>query len=271
MNLSISNIAWNQKNNLSVLNILHGQGVNYIEVAPKNLFNNPLVVSEKDVELCLNFWSSNGITLCSMQSLLFNEGHLKIFLSESVRAETLKYLKKIIKLASRLKIYRVVFGNPINRSLCGTSPKSAMLIAKYFFNELADYAGIYGICICMEANASCYGTDFINTTEEAVELIDFVDHQFFRLNFDTGAIISNGGEVKYELRQYYDYIEHIHISAPELSPINKDLFSIEPFLGFLDKMKYSKYISIEMKMLSDVDDLSHIESSCNLIKKYLHY
>lgn len=98
------------------------------------------------------------------------------------------------------------------------------------FKELGDYAIKHNTIVAIEANPLIYNTRFINTTEQAVELIYKVSSEGVKLNVDLGTIIYNKEDIRY-LRQVAEVINHIHISEPNLNIIerrdmHKQLFAL---------------------------------------------
>ncbi len=118
-----------------------------------------------------------------------------------------------------------------------------------------------GITIGLEANPQIYGTNYINTTREALELIRRVNSLGFRLNLDVGTMVQNGESVR-ELAGSVGLISHVHISEPGLKPIMaRDLH--RQLRELLEKEEYGGYISIEM---GRQEDISVIENAMKYVK-----
>ena len=73
------------------------------------------------------------------------------------------------------------------------------------------------------------------------------------MNFDFGTLIANNESV-YDIENYMDYINHIHISEPYLNQIKKRK-EHEILACILKEYKYDKYISIEMKNLDNIENV----------------
>ena len=96
----------------------------------------------------------------------------------------------------------------------------------------------------MEANPAIYGTNYINTTAEALALVKAVNSPGFMLNLDIGTMIENGEDVDV-LAGNEAYINHVHVSEPFLKPI--ELRALHTRLAaFLRAADYRGYVSIEM-------------------------
>ena len=96
----------------------------------------------------------------------------------------------------------------------------------------------------MEANPTIYGTNFVNTTESAIELIEEVDSDGFKLNLDIGTMVENGESVAV-LAGKERLINHVHISEPGLKAIQKRKLH-EEVSEMLEKSGYNGFVSIEV-------------------------
>ena len=105
----------------------------------------------------------------------------------------------------------------------------------------------------MEANPVIYETNFINTTKEAIELIQEVGSIGFKLNLDFGTICYNRENLE-ELAPYIDIINHVHISEPALKLIGKRE-EHRKLMGLLRDAAYDGYVSIEMGRQENIMDV----------------
>ena len=96
----------------------------------------------------------------------------------------------------------------------------------------------------MEANPPIYNTNFINDTVSAIELIEQVGSDGFKLNLDLGTVIQNRENLS-ELIGKVSIINHVHISEPGLAPIERRPEHKELAL-LLGAVGYSGFVSIEM-------------------------
>ena len=130
------------------------------------------------------------------------------------------------------------------------------------FRKLAEYAGGHGVVIGMEANPAIYGTNYINTTQEALDLLAEVDRPAFRLNLDLGTMIQNEEDIDI-LQGQVKYISHVHVSEPFLKPIEKrDLH--KNVADILREENYQGFVSIEM---GKVEDLAVLRQAMVYVKE----
>jgi D-psicose/D-tagatose/L-ribulose 3-epimerase len=239
MKLSISNIAWLKKADPMVASILFDNAIRHIDVAPL------LTVDSLDdsPENFLSFWKKYDITPVGMQSLFYGRNN-KFFTSENSMAETIEYFTKVISLARKMNITALVFGSPKQRILEEKSVSKELIIN--FFYQMANICKNQEITLCLEPNATSYGTNFLNTTLDTIKFIEVVNHPSLKLNFDTGTMLINELDPVEVYKYAAEYIGHIHISAPNLRPIDMEIFDHRKLRDLLLMDQYSSGIAIEM-------------------------
>lgn len=251
--LAISNIAWNNERNEEVYALLQNYGYTGLEIAPTKIFpNEPYSHNKEASEWAKELNKKHGFCIPSMQSILYGRTE-KLFGTEDERKLLLGYNKKAIDFAVAVGAKNLVFGCPKNRQLPEGSDDT---LAVRFFKETGDYAARKGTCIGMEANPDIYGTNFINTTPEAIELIKRVGSDGFKLNLDVGTMIYNKEDISI-LKGNASLINHVHISEPFLKKIEKRDLHKELF-DYLRKENYDGYVSIEMGLLDQSCDIEHV-------------
>jgi len=250
MKLSISNIAWTTDNDAYIYDIMQELGYSGLEIAPTRIFPTEPYDKLKEAKTWENSLSNTyNFTIPSIQSIWFGRQE-KLFGSNEERKLLLDYTKKAIDFASAIKCKNLVFGSPQNRYLPDNVDKK---IALDFFKEIGDYAYTKNTAIGMEANPPLYNTNYINTTQEAIDLVKLVNSNGFKVNLDIGTMIENKEDLNI-LSGNISYINHIHISEPNLNIIEKR--NLHNKLADLLKVEeYNNFISIEMKKQDDISKL----------------
>lgn len=258
MKLSISNIAWEAKDDEQIYGMMKQMGFSGVEIAPTRWVSElPYSKVEEASAIAETLKSEYGFIVPSMQSIWFGKSE-RIFVDERERQELIDYTKKAIDYAAAIGCSNLVFGCPRNRNISeewNLTEAQVEDIAVAFFKELGDYAAEKGTILGMEANPPIYNTNFVNTTKQALDLIKKVDSKGFLLNLDMGTMIHNGEDISL-LKGNVSFINHVHISEPGLRPImqreiHKELAEV------LRKEGYNKYISIEMGKQEDVTIIEH--------------
>lgn len=253
MKLAISNIGWTALNDIEMYQYIRSEGYSGIEIAPTRVFPvNPyenLQAAQKWADdLCLHY----GLNIPSMQSIWYGRME-KIFGSEQERKALTDYTRQAIDFAAAIGCRNIVFGCPKNRVL---DDRSAWQIGVDFFRDLAVYAAKHDVAIGMEANPDIYGTNYINTTNEALDLLAEVDMPAFKLNLDLGTMIQNE-EKPAILRGQVQHISHVHISEPYLRPIEKRTLH-RKIADILREENYQGAVSIEMGKVEDLTVLKKV-------------
>lgn len=268
MKLSISNIAWKTENDLEMYSLLKQYGFSGVEIAPTRLWPvNPYEQIDEASKYANWLWDNYQLRISSMQSIWFGMSQL-LFHGKEERNELLLYTKRAIDFANAIGCPNLVFGCPKNRITKldekGYQTKEDEKIALDFFTELGEYAYIHHTCLSIEPNLEIYGTNYINTTLQAIELVKKVNQNGFRVNGDLGTFLYN----KETLDIFSDNIklfQHIHISEPGLERIKEREVHRELY-KLLNEADYQGYISIEMKYQDCIEDvrgiLEYVRSIC---------
>lgn len=237
MRLAISNIAWTGADDSSMYDFMRELGFEGLEIAPTR------VIPEAPYDHLTEAAAWRGsleFAVPSMQSIWFGRGE-KLFAGREDRAVLLDYTRKAILFAQTVGCPNLVFGCPRNRSIPDGADDS---VAVEFFRELGEFALAHSTAIGFEANPPIYNTNYINTTAEALDLIDRVNSRGFLLNLDLGTMIENGEPLSV-LDGRVDLINHVHISEPGLKAVADRELHRELRL-FLERFGYDRYVSIEM-------------------------
>lgn len=254
--LAFSSIAFKEID--TCCSFLLKNNIEGIEVAPSMIMDNPYDDIEELVERTKEIKIKNELDVCSLQSIWYGRKE-NIFSSDKNRKLLIDLTKKIIDYASKVNCRNIVFGCPKNRIIsCRNDEEKALT----FFKELGDYAYSKNTCLSLEANPTIYGTNFINDTSSAINLIKKVNSNGFKLNLDIGTMIENNEDIAI-LKGNINLVNHVHISEPYLNVIKERNLHIT-IKELLINENYNRYISVEMKNTDNINDL---EKTIKYIKK----
>lgn len=253
MNLSISNIAWASELDADVYKMMRCYGYSGLEIAPTRIFpQNPYEDLKNANSWAKSLKKREGFQISSMQSIWFGRTE-KLFGTKEERNRLTDYTKRAIDFAVAIGCGNLVFGCPKNRIFLEDANSEDGIT---FFKEIGDYAYSKGTTIGMEANPAIYGTNYINDTASAIELIKSVDSKGFLLNLDVGTMIVNAESVNL-LKGNIGFVNHVHISEPHLKPLEERALHKE-IAEYMKENDYQGYISIEMGQ----QDSMHILEKC---------
>lgn len=242
MHFAISNIAWNSSEDEFVYNLLQEYGIKGLEIAPTRLINNqPYIELDKAKKISMTLKKEYGLAIPSMQSILFGRNE-KLFGEDAERSVLKVYLFQAIDFAETIQCKNLVFGSPKNRAYESIEDTRHAIP---FFYEVANYAHQKKVVINIEANPTIYGTNYINSTAEAADLVRCIGHPGFGINLDVGAMVQNQEEIN-TLESVISLINHVHVSEPYLAPISPRKLHRQLF-HLLKEKNFDGYVSIEMK------------------------
>ncbi|OSQ34512.1 sugar phosphate isomerase/epimerase [Thalassospira sp. MCCC 1A01428] len=254
---SVSNIAWSAEDRLRAYATLAEHGFDGLEIAPGLFFFDAEDPFEPDIQECnraLREIAHAGITLVSMQSLLFGVDGAVLFEDAAALQRLETGMHRAIRLAGRLQIPNLVFGSPKQRVVPdGMSASEALDRAVDVFARLGDVAQVEGTVIAIEANPAVYGTNFLTHGEQALDFVHLVDHPAVRFILDIGTMQINGtfDQTTALITNAGDLLSHVHFSEPQLTPAPADPAQAEKVLRALRETGYDRAVSIEMKATSD--------------------
>lgn len=268
MKLAISNIAWSYDETDRVKEVLRRHSIAGVEVAPTLLFENPCSVTDQEATHIKEYWKNLGISIVAMQALLFGHPELVIFQDKESRQLTVNYLERIISLAGHLDAKSLVFGSPKNRKTEGISADEVSKISRTFFRKMGKIALANNTTFCIEPNAVQYGCDFVTNTEEAVQLVRYVNHPGFKLHLDAGVMTINDESYDKALEIALPFIKHFHISEPFLGRITDNKTDHAVLGHILRRLGYNEWLSIEMKSGLGEDNVVVVDECLKFVKQH---
>lgn len=220
MNLSISNIAWEASFEPQVIDLLLKNGIHHLDFAPGKFFFDIANTSDAEILRVKKEWQDKGFTLVGIQSLLFGTTGLNLF-DISTQDRMLEHLKRVCHIGSLTGATRLVFGSPKNRDRSKVDDIRTNEIALDFFFRLGEIAKEENVTVCLEANPTVYGTNFLTATEEAASFVRKLNHSNIKLQLDLGTVYTNH-EPAQVIEDVADVIGHIHLSEPSMAPVTTD-------------------------------------------------
>lgn len=253
MKLAMSNIAWAPEERLDAYRLMANAGLTGLEIAPGLFFHeaaDPFVPDAASADQAVREAEAFGLSLVSMQSLLFGVEGAGLFDGPESRARLTIGLVRAIDLAGRFGIPNLVFGSPLQRRVPdGVSMDRALDEATEVFRAVGDHAARAGTRIAIEANPAAYGTNFLTHLEDARGFVDRVDHPAIVAILDLGAMHMNGefDSVPGRIPALMKRLNHVHVSEPNLASAPADQKALAPVLEALKRAGYANAVSIEMK------------------------
>lgn len=246
MKISVSNIAWENKELEKHLSLLKELGCEGVDIAPSCVWREPVDVSRDEIQNFKKIVNKYGLEIPAFHALLFTRTDLYLFGDRSIRNETILYLKQLIRIAGELSVKILVYGSPKSRMVGDKKYSDCYAIAVNVFSELAKTAAIYDICLCIEPLDNSY-VDFINTADEGSRLVHDVNSPNFGLNLDVRAMIDAKEDFETVFNKYAPIFKHFHVGDPGLAPPGYTGLEHSEIGQALFNSSYQGFVSIEMK------------------------
>lgn len=244
--LTISNIAWAANQENDVFSLLPLYGVTAVEVAPTRIWPE-WEYGAKEVVAYRNFLQDHGLVCSSLQAILYQQPHLKVFGTATERADLIAHLKRVANLAADLGARAMVFGAPKNRDRGDLDEQTAMEQAADLFAIAGEYCHQNQVCLCLEPNPVNYGCNFITNSQSGAELVRLVNSPGFRLHLDAAGMHLAGEEPSLAITAAADVLEHIHVSEPNLGTFSQPQVNHAHIAAALRNIGWEQWISIEMR------------------------
>lgn len=239
MQLSFSNIGCAAQDDEALVALLVKNEFTGLEIAPSRFVGErPYGKCEKAAAKAERLKSEYNLSIPSMQSIWYGvSGNLFKGQDSPKLVET---TRKAVDFAAAIHCPSLVFGCPKGRVMAENQTEND---AVGFFTAICAYAAQHKITISLEANPAVYGTNFCNTSAEAFAFAQKIPG--LKVNYDLGTLLTNGESLNV-LTANLHQVQHIHISEPQLAPIEKRSIHAE-LAKLLRQNDYKGFVSIEMK------------------------
>ena len=163
-----------------------------------------------------------------------------------VRDFTARYLGELVQFCSDIGGRIIVFGSPKQRNVGrDVTYNQAFDYAREIFSGVMPACEKHGVTICME-QLTHLETNFCQTVEETVELIDAVGHPHFQLLLDTKAMAFQKEDRPTLIRRYAKYLRHYHANDENLNGPGFGNVDFAPIFEALRDVGYQGYVSVEV-------------------------
>ena len=185
-----------------------------LELAPGTLSPRPHEIDRGQAQEIRHLVEAHGLRITGLHWLLAPYPDLSI--TDPARStETRKVLIGLVELCAALGGMVLVHGSPGQRvPPAGVRPEETMASVAEFFWPIAEAAEQAGLTYCIEPLAPSE-TPFLNTVEEAAQLVNEVGNPAFRTMIDTSAAAQSENIPVSELIRRWvptGFVGHIHVN-----------------------------------------------------------
>lgn len=231
-----------------VCTTLKGLGYEGIEIAPFTLGERPVEIdAARRAELRRIVADAGLKTIGTHWLLAKTEGYYLTHPEAEVRRRTGDYLIALAELTRDLGGSLMVLGSPKQRDLLpGVSKEAASGHAEEVFRRIVPRLAEVGVTLCLEPLAPVE-TDFLNTCDEANDVIARVDHPNLVLHMDVKAQSAEIGTTVPDLiRRHAASAGHFHAQDTNKRGPGMGDVDFVPILRALVESGYDRWVSVEV-------------------------
>lgn len=163
----------------------------------------------------------------------------------AVQQRTAAYLAELARACGDFGGTIMVFGSPIQRSrLPGVAPEQALDAAAATFRRVLTALDETGVSICMEP-LTPDETDFVNSCDAALALIDRIGHPRVVLQLDVKAMASEAAPIPDLIRRHAARAGHFHANDPNRRGPGFGAVDFRPIFAALRESGYGGWVSVE--------------------------
>jgi sugar phosphate isomerase/epimerase len=247
MKYAICNETFDGWEHERVCRLVAGLGYQGLELAPFTLAPRITDISSERLLLLRRQAEAHGLQIIGLHWLLARTEGLTITAPESqVRSRTAAYLVDLARCCRELGGDILVFGSPAQRRVPKDEGKAAALdYAADTIRQALPQIADCGVRLCFEP-LSREETDFINSCEEGVQLLDLVGHSHFVLHLDVKAMSGETTPIPDLIRTYAKRAGHFHANDSNKRGPGFGAIDFVPILKALEAASYAGWISVEV-------------------------
>ncbi len=189
-----------------------------------------------------------GLEVVGLHWLLaFTEGFYLTSPEKSVRQATGEYLGELARLCRDLGGSVLVLGSPQQRNLqpLGISHDEGMKHAADTISQAVEAFAQHDVTLAIEPLGPEEG-DFLNHTEQGIELAQMIGSPQVKLHLDVKAMSSEDKPIADIIRDSRDWVVHFHANdANRRGPGMGDI-EFAPILAALEEVNYDGWVSVEV-------------------------
>jgi sugar phosphate isomerase/epimerase len=222
-------------------------GYTGIEIAPFTLASDAAEITAAQRADVVRQAKASGLEVVGLHWLLAKtNGYYLTTPDAEVRRRTSRYIQELARLCRDVGGSRMIFGSPLQRNILpGVTPEQAMGFAEEVVTEALPVLESTGVTLCMEPLAPAEG-NFLNTADDAVRLIEKINHPNCRLILDCKAMSSEAVPIPELVRRHIGVLEHFHANDPNKQGPGFGELDFVPILAALEEVNYRGWVSVEV-------------------------
>lgn len=225
-------------------------GYQGIELAPFTIAKSVTEVPAERRREIAHLAHSTGVEVTGLHWLLVGPEGLHITHPDpSIRRRTVDYLKDLMRFSADVEGKVLVFGSPKQRNLLpGVSRDQARAYLVDGFADALNVAKEVGVTLCLEPLPGPEA-DFILNVDEAIDVIDAIDHPNLRLILDVkslhGESQTHGEDIPHLIRRVGKYVAYVQANDANRGHPGSGEIDFVPIFAALRDIRYDWFVSVE--------------------------
>ena len=220
-----------------------------LEVAPFTLCEDPQDLTIEQARTFKHIAQSHGLQITGLHWLLVKPEGLSITSSDlSIQQKTRAFIHHLCAICAAMGGQYLVHGSPKQRLIEGwQSYADALSLATQFFAQAAQSANELGVTYCIEP-LSVDQTPLINTLEQAISIVEEVNHPALKTMLDTSSAgLAEAVPIADLIDQFFPsgHIAHVQLNDPNRRGPGQGDMEFGPILRALKRNNYQGAIAIE--------------------------
>ncbi len=222
-------------------------GYEGIEVAPFTLNEDPREITEAESQAFGETARAAGLAVVGLHWLLVKPAWLNLNTPDPLLAkDTVAFGKHLARTCAAMGGKIMVWGSPKQRDLQeGWDYGEAAARAADTLHQISETCSEHSVTIALEPLGR-KETNFLNTAEETVRLLELVGHPNCRLHLDVKAMSDEEKPIPQIIEENKDYTVHFHANDPNLRGPGFGAVQFEPIASALHQTGYDGYVSVEV-------------------------
>ena len=221
-------------------------GFDGVEIAPFNVAKSVDDVSPSERDELRESAREAGLEIVGLHWLLVSPAGLHLTTADqSVRQRTVEYIKSLARFCGDVGGHLMILGSPSQRNIePGTEPREAFERAAQELRVAAPAIEDCGVKLLLEP-LSPKETNFLQTVEEALELLRAIDHPAVGYILDCKAMSDMPKGIVTTTREYAKGADHFHTNEPGGKGPGMGDLDFEPVFRALKESGYQGWVSAE--------------------------
>lgn len=228
------------------LRILSEVGISGIEI-PGAIQLNPFIVSKEELKKIKELSKSYSVNIVA-SNIIYPGDLSHVSNDEVLRKKSIEYTYKIAKAASEVECPILVWGSGRARKV----PQDVNLEKGYERNlqvlkEAVRAGKEFNVVFAIEPLPK-NETNFVNTIEEALKLVETIGSDFVKVMADVRHMIKEEADVEESIRLAKDKIVHVHLADNNSKVPGRGIINFSKLFKVFKEIDYKRAMSIEARL-----------------------